>query len=454
MEDSYHVISNRAGRVSLWLLGLVLAVTSAGPASALTPNGPHPEPEPQREVLLNGLPIVMQALPGDRVAVVCAVRAGAMFDPADRSGLAHLTGALLMDGAGSYTGERIQAELEDAGATLAVATDWDATWISAEAPAARLSVLLDVISLMVTAPRFNPADVEARKSEAIEQAKAAAGEVNAVADLALARALYGRHTYGRTVLGTPESIAAITPGDLKVFYQKFYLANGAALAVAGRVAFDEVLKLARPRFGRWEKGRLVPATFLPPTPAQATRVFVVDQPGLAGQALVRVGLLAPGRGAGFVPATFDVAAELQQDLARNLPAAQGVAARYDLRALNSPFSVSLRVPADELPRALKVVSDTMAAFEADALVRPANGAVAPGPPHASAARSLAAAEFFGAQKLAVAGAGKPLAAPAVGDAARSVLRPNALTVVVLASAAEVIEKLKAQGYNVETLTGQ
>src|ERR1041385_9422027 len=102
MKDCCHVISNGAGRLSMWLLSTVLIAASTVPGSALTtPNGPHPDPTPQQEILLNGLPIVTQNVPGNRVAVVCIVRAGAMFDPAGKSGLADLTANLLAAGAGS-----------------------------------------------------------------------------------------------------------------------------------------------------------------------------------------------------------------------------------------------------------------------------------------------------------------------------------------------------------------
>jgi zinc protease len=446
------VISNRAGRAGMWLIAFFSIAISVVPASALTsPNGPHPDPQPQREVLLNGLPIVVQSLPGDRVAVVCAVRAGAMFDPADRSGLASLTGGLLGAGAGSYTGDRIRGELEDAGATLSVTTGWDATWIAADAPASKLSVVLDVISLMVTAPRFAPEDVEAHKREAVARAKSAAAEHAAIADLALARALYGKHTYGRSIAGDPESIASITPGDVKAFFQKFYVANGGTLAVAGRATADEVMRLARSRFGRWPKGKIVPATFLAPTPAPSTRVFVVDQPGLAGKAFLRAGLLAPGRGSKLAGATFEVAAELERDLARQLSNAEAVAATFDLRALDSPFSVSMRVPVAELPGAIKAVTDTLTAYQADDLAHPASAGLAAGEGAPRVAYSLAATEFYRAQNLATGFENRSPAASALSDAARALSRPSALTVVVLGDAAEVAEKLKAQAYSVEVL---
>ena len=443
MEKFFHAISNRAGHAAMRVLGFILIAASIASGSALaTSNGPHPDPQTQREVLLNGLPIVTQTVPGDRVSVVCAIRAGAMFDPAGKSGLASLTASLLGAGAGSYTGERIRGELEDAGATLDTRTDWDATWVTGEAPASKLSVLLDIISLMVTAPRFAPADVEAHKKTAAERARAEASDPEEAADLALARALYGKHTYGRPVHGDPESIAGITQGDVRAFFQKFYVANGAALAVSGGTSGDEVMRLARPRFGRWLKGKLVPATFLPPTPAASTRVLVSDQSGLGDEAILRVGLLAPGRGGKDIHAVYNVAEALERDLAKRLPGARSVSAHYDLRTLDSPFWVSVRLPLAELSAALKAVSETMALYQSDQLIEPAPA----DPPKTGPAGLLAAAEFFRVQNLATGYERRALVGSQFTDAARSVLRPTALTVVVLGDSAKATAVLKQHGY--------
>src|SRR5689334_492193 len=86
-------------RLRLILVCLVLLAGAGTQGRALTPNGPHPDLTPQREILLNGLRVATVERPGDRVAVVCAIRAGAMFDPAGKSGLANVTAGVLLRGA-------------------------------------------------------------------------------------------------------------------------------------------------------------------------------------------------------------------------------------------------------------------------------------------------------------------------------------------------------------------
>ena len=189
-----------------------------------------------------------------------------------------MTAELLFTGAGSYTGERIRAELEEAGATLTVDTTWDATWIEASAPPDRLAVVLDIISLALTAPKFAPEDVASAKATFAGRATAELEDPIGTAERGVARVLFGKHTYGRAIDGDPASIESITPPDPKLFHQKFYGANTTVLSIAGPLDPAAALALVKPRFGRYLKRTVVPATFLPPDPAAATRVYVVDRP--------------------------------------------------------------------------------------------------------------------------------------------------------------------------------
>ena len=81
---------------------LVLAALVAlgvGPAAAA--------PIAHREVLPNGLVLLVAERPAvPIVAVRVFLRAGAVFDPADRGGLANLTGALLTQGRRSTAAPR------------------------------------------------------------------------------------------------------------------------------------------------------------------------------------------------------------------------------------------------------------------------------------------------------------------------------------------------------------
>ena len=95
---------NRASRPSSpWR-----APSGRGPAGAA--------PLAHREVLPNGIVLLVAERPAvPIVAVRLLTRAGAVFDPDDRAGLAHLTGALLTRGTAKRTGPEIDSAIEFVG---------------------------------------------------------------------------------------------------------------------------------------------------------------------------------------------------------------------------------------------------------------------------------------------------------------------------------------------------
>ena len=441
-------IPNRRRRLSAAILHVIVLTIAFLPVASIGAS-PVQDTSLKRDTLLNGLQVRSVRAAGDRVSVVCVVRAGAMFDPAGRSGLARMTAELLFAGAGSYTGERIRAEIEDAGASLTVDTTWDATWIEASAPPEKLSVLLDVVSLALTAPKFAPEDVAAAKTTFAGRAAAELDDPVGAAERGVARVLYGKHTYGRAIDGDPASITAIDVADVKLFYQKFYGANTTVLSIAGPTDPVAAMALVKPRFGRYLKRAIVPATFRPPAPVAATRVYVVDRPTPPG-ADVRIATLAPGRSAPTLAATKALAQLTQGALASKLAGAEGLTVRFDARALQSPFVVGFHVQTAGLADAIAGVGAT---YEAMRATPPSTAGVrfdeAPGGSAASVARSGAASDFYVMQKLSPDPWNYQVSDADIRSASQAALSP-ALTIVIVGNSAEIAAALKDR-YQVEPL---
>lgn len=444
----------RSYRCSATILGFILLLGSPVLGSTLTtPNGPHPDQTPQRDSLLNGLRIATLQRSSDRVAVVCAIRAGAMFDPLGKGGLANITAGLLLYGAGTYSEDRIQAELDEIGGKITITTDWDGVWIEAEGPPARLNVLFDLISLMVTTPRFTPEDLEKAKQVARQHIAADQADPASIADRAFAKALFGKHTYGRDIWGDEASLAAITIGDVKFFHSRFFGSNSSILSVVGPTSSDDVFQLARARFGRWEKKKIVPATFLPPEKFSKTRVYVVDSPK-APNPLVRAGLIVAGRKQPDTAPIKVVSDRYAEALTLAMPMARDVFCTYDLRTLDSPFVCGFSVPVSDLDRSLGNVEAAMAEMQKprDTAASSSGKIYFPTTPDAAMveARGIAEQDFFSAQSLARNPSNYSVDETKVANAARTVLKPAALTIVIVGNAAEITAALKER-YTVEVL---
>lgn len=117
---------------------------------------------------------------------------------------------------------------------------------------------------------------------------------DALADVFLS-ALFAEHAIGRPVIGSVDSVSAMTRAQLHSFHLRRYVPERMVVAVAGNVDHDEVVSLVREHFGpRLIRGR----TPLPPRKGTGR---VAGRPALtlikrdAEQTHVSLGVRAPGR---------------------------------------------------------------------------------------------------------------------------------------------------------------
>ncbi len=269
----------------LALLVTLVSVFSASTATAGTTKAlPEPETRPdsdfppiQRDTLLTGLPVLVVERPGSTSVVIAVViKVGATFDRVGKAGLARLTAECIRSGGGGYNAERVQLELEEAEAQLEIDVDWDRTCIMVTGPARYATSLIDLLGRLVTLPDIARRDFDEARFKPFQEAAIAAARAaqteEAAADALFFQTLYEAHPYHHTLIGTPESVAAITPADLAEFYRRHWLPNNAAVIIVGDITASQVRSVTRRAFGGWAKGKPAPATFLPPNPPDQLRL--------------------------------------------------------------------------------------------------------------------------------------------------------------------------------------
>jgi zinc protease len=270
--------------------GAVAAAAIPAPGQALAPHFP----KVSTATLSNGLKVVV----GERheaptVAFVLAVDAGSVTDPAGLSGLAALDGATMLDGTAELDALAFDDRKTELGVNLAANTGHDASVLVMNALSSRLDPSLDLMADVVLRPAFRPADL--KREQALSVATIQQMKQDPVSEaLRLADPLvYGAdHAYGR--LATEASVAKATTEDVKRHHETWYQPRGATLIVVGDTTLAAILPKLEARFGAWK-----PATGAPPPiaaqpgvqPSPGT-VYLVDKPG-ALQSVIEAAAVAP-----------------------------------------------------------------------------------------------------------------------------------------------------------------
>jgi predicted Zn-dependent peptidase len=233
----------------------------------------------ERHVLENGLVVYLaedRALPLVRMDM--AFRGGDAHESAEDQGLTSLTGGQMRDGG---TEELAPEALDDRLAYLAATIS---TSFGDELGSASLNVLkkdldegLKLFADVVMRPRFDEERLGVAKRRRIFDLVHRNDDPGEIANRELATLLYGEsHPRGRQL--TPAHVERITRERLVAAHRRYVRPDNAVLAVVGDFTAADMLTRLRARFGAWQRGGPVTATL--PTAQRTPRpgVFLIDRP--------------------------------------------------------------------------------------------------------------------------------------------------------------------------------
>jgi len=283
------------------LCALVSATATAQPSA--WPSERPPQPMPARDItfppyeiqtLANGLQVVA-VLQHEQPAVSMRllVRAGTSADPKDKLGLAHLAASLLDQGTTTKSSQEMNDAVDFIGAAMGAGAGTDHTLCNMVVMKDSFETGMRMLSDMARHPAFAPAEIERQRQQMLSGLQVSAEDPGYVADSVFDRLVYGFHPYGMPENGTPATLASITREDLLAFHARHFAPNNSILAIVGDVTAEEAFSMAKKVFGDWEKRDLPAQTFIDP-PEPTRRVIVVNKPD-AVQTEVRVGHLGIAR---------------------------------------------------------------------------------------------------------------------------------------------------------------
>jgi predicted Zn-dependent peptidase len=203
-----------------------------------------------RTVLPGGLRVVTEHLPAVRSAAFGIwAGVGSCDEGPAHAGATHYLEHLLFKGTPRRTALDISSALDAVGGELNAFTGKEYTCYYARVLDADLPLAIDVLSDMVTSSLIEPKDVDAERGVILEEIAMNDDDPSDTVHEAFAAQLFGDTPLGRPILGTADSINAITRGQITEHYQHRYTPPNLVVAAAGSVQHDEVVGGVREAFG-------------------------------------------------------------------------------------------------------------------------------------------------------------------------------------------------------------
>lgn len=203
----------------------------------------------RRTVLPGGLRVVTEHVPGVRSASVGVwVGVGSRDETATVAGAAHFLEHLLFKRTPTRTATDIAESVDAIGGELNAFTTKEYTCFYAHVLDEDLALAVDVVADVVLRGRCDAADVELERGVVLEEIAMRDDDPEDLVSDLLTTALFGDHPLGRPVIGTEESIEAMTRRQIHSFHTRRYQPRRMVVAVAGNIDHDVVVELTRLAF--------------------------------------------------------------------------------------------------------------------------------------------------------------------------------------------------------------
>ena len=203
----------------------------------------------KRTVLPGGLRIVTEAMPGVRSASVGIwVGVGSRDESLSVAGASHFLEHLLFKGTRTRSALDIAAAMDAVGGEFNAFTEKEHTCFYATVLDRDLPLAVDMISDVVLNATITAVDVDVERTVVLEEIAMRDDDPADLVHDEFAEALFGDTALGRPILGTEDSINALTRTQVHGYYTRRYRPAEMVVAVAGNIEHGEVVQLIRRAF--------------------------------------------------------------------------------------------------------------------------------------------------------------------------------------------------------------
>lgn len=195
--------------------------------------------------LPNDIPAVAYPMPSTMsVCLAVSFSCGSRYESKEQNGMAHFLEHLLFRGSKRYPD--IARVVEGAGGRKNGFTAQETILYFTHVPDGKSKLAAQVLSDMLIRPLFRPSDIETERGVVEQELR---GYLQDSADRAeeTAMALYFQdHPMGQSIGGPIENLAKWGREDIRAFFQTFYCAERANIALAGNVDVTAISALLSP----------------------------------------------------------------------------------------------------------------------------------------------------------------------------------------------------------------
>ncbi|WP_447040335.1 M16 family metallopeptidase [Streptomyces sp. DSM 118878] len=224
----------------------------------------------RRTTLPGGLRVVTETLPSVRSATFGIwANVGSRDETPSLNGATHYLEHLLFKGTKKRSALDISSALDAVGGEMNAFTAKEYTCYYARVLDTDLPLAIDVVCDMLTGSLILQEDVDAERGVILEEIAMTEDDPGDCVHDLFAHTMLGDTPLGRPVLGTEDTVNALTADRIRRFYKKHYDPTNLVVAAAGNVDHNKVVRQVRAAFEK--SGALRHTDAVPVIPRQGSR---------------------------------------------------------------------------------------------------------------------------------------------------------------------------------------
>ena len=339
------------------------------------PAGEAPEvkvPDVWTDQLSNGLKVY--GIENTEVPLVqfnIVIDGGKLLDDINKVGVANLLSRLMTQGTKNKTPQELQETIQQLGANISVNAGNENIVVSGNTLARNYQKTLALVEEILLEPRWDQKEFQLIKQSVISNIRQQEANPNAIANNAYNLLLYGKgNILSRNILGSEQSVGAITMEDLKAYYNANISPSISKMHVVGDIKKEEVINSLSSMSSKWSaKSVTIPKPEIPAAPSKS-QVYFYDVPN-AKQSVLRFGYPAlKATDEDYYPATVmnyilgggSFASQLTQQLREGKGYTYGIGSGFSGSKNAGSFTISSGVRTNVTYESAQLVKDIVSNY--------------------------------------------------------------------------------------------
>lgn len=196
------------------------------------------------ETLNNGIKVIGEQIDYVSSATIgCWVKSGSIYERENESGISHFIEHMMFKGTKKRTATDIAYEMDAIGGQINAFTAKECTCYYVKTINDYIDEATDILCDIVCNSVFDTSEMEKEKGVVIEEIGMVEDTPEDLVHDLLAQSFYKDYPLARPILGTKESVTAISRDMIQDYLSRHYVSEGIVVSIVGKFDKDHVLEL-------------------------------------------------------------------------------------------------------------------------------------------------------------------------------------------------------------------